>query len=57
MGFLCRKVGSGKTTKGGSETYIDEGVLFIRSQNVYDEGLRLDDVVYISDEVDEEMAI
>jgi type I restriction enzyme S subunit len=57
LGFLCCKVGSGKTPKGGSETYFDEGVLFIRSQNVYDEGLQLEDVVYISEEVDEEMAI
>ncbi len=57
LGFLCHKVGSGKTPKGGSETYVDDGVLFIRSQNVYDDGLRLDDVVYISEEVDEEMAI
>ena len=57
LGFLCHKVGSGKTPKGGSETYVDDGVLFIRSQNVYDDGLRLDDVVYISKEVDEEMAI
>jgi type I restriction enzyme S subunit len=30
--------------------------LFLRSQNVYDEGLQLDDVVYIDDLIDEEMA-
>ncbi len=56
LGFLCEKIGSGKTPSGGSETYADEGVVFIRSQNVYDEGLFLDDVVCITVETDEEMA-
>jgi type I restriction enzyme S subunit len=55
LGFLCKKIGSGKTLLGGSETYTDSGVVFIRSQNVYDEGLRLDDVVYISEQTDSEM--
>src|SRR5687767_6407712 len=53
---LTNKIGSGKTPRGGSEVYADEGVVFIRSQNVYDDGLRLDDVVYISEEVDQDMA-
>ena len=57
LGYLCNKIGSGKTPSGGSETYSDEGVLFVRSQNVYDDGLRLDDVVYISNEIDSEMAV
>ena len=50
------KVGSGKTPKGGSEIYSDEGVLFIRSQNVYDEGLKLDNSTYISSDIDNEMS-
>ena len=50
------KVGSGKTPKGGSEIYTDEGVLFIRSQNVYDEGLKLDNSTYISSDIDNEMS-
>ena len=33
------KVGSGKTPKGGGDVYSSEGVLFLRSQNVYDTGL------------------
>lgn len=40
-------MGSGVTPKGGSENYPDEGIKFIRSQNVHFDGLRLDDVVYI----------
>ena len=50
--FLVTKIGSGKTPKGGSEIYVDSGVMLIRSQNVYDDGLRLDDVVYIDKEID-----
>lgn len=49
------KVGSGKTPLGGAESYADEGILFLRSQNIYDTGLLLDSPTYITDEVDEEM--
>ena len=50
------KVGSGKTPLGGAESYADEGILFLRSQNVYDTGLVLDSPTYITDEVDAEMS-
>jgi len=56
LSHLTNKIGSGKTPSGGATVYQDEGVLFVRSQNVYDDGLRLDDVVYISDEIDDDMA-
>jgi type I restriction enzyme S subunit len=56
LGFLCFKIGSGKTPSGGGEAYLSEGVTFIRSQNVYDDGLRLDDVVYVSEETDAEQS-
>ena len=49
------KVGSGKTPSGGATSYADEGVLFLRSQNVYDTGLELSNPAYITPEVDEEM--
>jgi type I restriction enzyme S subunit len=55
LGAICTKIGSGKTPLGGAEAYSLSGVLFLRSQNVYDEGLRLDDVVYIDNLLDEEM--
>lgn len=55
LGYLCKKIGSGKTPSGGAEVYSEDGILFIRSQNVYDEGLRLDDVVFISEGIDAEM--
>ena len=49
------KIGSGVTPDGGSEAYVDEGITFLRSQNVHFDGLRLDDVAYIDEETDEEM--
>ena len=52
---VATKIGSGKTPRGGSEVYVSDGVTFLRSQNVHDSGLRLDDVVYISLDIDEEM--
>jgi len=52
---LTTKIGSGKTPKGGAEIYVHSGVMFFRSQNVHFDGLRLDDVVFIEDDVDAEM--
>lgn len=56
VGFLCCKIGSGKTPTGGGDAYINEGIIFIRSQNVYDDGLRLDDVVFVSEQIDAEQS-
>ena len=50
------KIGSGKTPKGGSEVYVDSGIMLIRSQNVHFDGLRLDDIAFIEPEIDAEMA-
>ena len=50
IGELCSKTGSGSTPRGGKEVYKDHGVPFLRSQNIYDDGLRLSDVVYIDTE-------
>lgn len=49
------KIGSGKTPSGGAEVYTDEGVMFLRSQNIYNSGLMLEDVSYISEKIDSEM--
>ncbi len=49
------KVGSGKTPSGGAETYASEGILFLRSQNIYDTGLNLNEPTFITEEIDEEM--
>ncbi len=49
------KVGSGKTPSGGAESYSSEGVLFLRSQNIYDTGIVLDNPTFITPDIDEEM--
>jgi type I restriction enzyme S subunit len=51
----CTKLGSGKTPRGGEKIYVSDGVLFLRSQNIHPEGLRLDDVAYIPIKIDNEM--
>ena len=50
------KVGSGVTPRGGAETYLEQGIPLFRSQNVYDNGFLMDDIAYISEEVDESMS-
>ncbi|MEM7532299.1 MAG: restriction endonuclease subunit S, partial [Chloroflexota bacterium] len=53
--FIASRIGSGKTPKGGSDVYTNNGVMFIRSQNVHFSGLKLDDVVFIHENIDAEM--
>ena len=50
IGNIASKVGSGSTPRGGSEAYTDHGVIFIRSQNVNNDQLLLNDVAYIPEE-------
>lgn len=47
IGDIAAKVGSGSTPRGGAEAYTDTGIIFIRSQNVNNDRLLLDDTVYI----------
>ena len=47
VGAVCSKTGSGSTPRGGKNTYREKGIAFIRSQNVYNDGLHLHDVAYI----------
>jgi len=49
------KIGSGVTPKGGAEVYQKSGIPLLRSQNIHFDGLKLDDVAYISEEVFETM--
>jgi type I restriction enzyme S subunit len=53
---LLARIGSGKTPKGGAQVYVPEGVMLLRSQNIYDDGFRLEEVVFIDDETDADMA-
>ena len=51
VGQLASRVGSGVTPTGGESVYTPEGVLFIRSQNVHFDGLRLSDAAYIPERI------
>jgi type I restriction enzyme S subunit len=54
--YVVSKVGSGITPRGGANVYQNDGIPLLRSQNIYNDGLRLEDVVYISEEIDNEMS-
>lgn len=55
LSLFTTKIGSGKTPTGGAQVYTEDGVLFIRSQNVYNNGLLTNDIAYISEEVNRTM--
>jgi type I restriction enzyme S subunit len=48
-------LGSGTTPKGKNK-YLKSGVPFFRSQNIYPEGLRVDEIAYISKETHAKMS-
>ncbi|MFI9921702.1 restriction endonuclease subunit S [Acinetobacter baumannii] len=56
FGDIASKVGSGSTPRGGAEAYETDGIIFIRSQNVNNDQLLLNDVVYISEETHKKMS-
>lgn len=47
---LSVQINSGNTPKGGSENYVEEGITFFRSQNVWKNRLEMDDIAYINAE-------
>lgn len=53
---IVSKIGSGSTPLGGKNAYSDSGIKFIRSQNVWNDGLFLKNIVYISNEIHQTMA-
>lgn len=55
MSSIASKLGAGSTPKGGKAIYQNEGVPFIRSQNVYNDGLRLSEVARISESIHQKM--
>lgn len=54
LGLLCSKVGSGSTPSGGQEVYQQTGIPFIRSQNVINNELVLDNTC-ISESINSKM--
>jgi len=55
LGEITTKIGSGKTPRGGSQAYVNDGISLIRSQNVHDDVVDLSDVVYIDEETNKSM--
>lgn len=53
---LCIKLGAGSTPLGGKQIYEKSGVKFLRSQNVYNDGLHLDDVAFIPPAIHNDMS-
>lgn len=46
---------NGNTPKGGSKNYVESGITFLRSQNVWRNRIQLDDVAFIDAETHESM--
>lgn len=53
--YCVSKIGSGVTPKGGATVYQTSGIIFLRSQNIHNTALRLDDVAYITAKTHSEM--
>ena len=49
LGELSSLITNGNTPKGGEQVYVDKGILFLRSQNVWKNYIDYDDVAYIDD--------
>lgn len=56
LGELSTKINSGNTPKGGEQVYVDNGIMFFRSQNVWKNYLDLDDIAYIDAETHANMS-
>ncbi|WP_395743444.1 restriction endonuclease subunit S [Prosthecobacter sp.] len=52
---LTSKIGSGATPRGGSEVYVEEGIAFIRSQNVYDHEFHWSGLARLTDKSADEL--
>ena len=46
---LSTLITNGNTPKGGRENYVESGILFLRSQNVWRNRIELDDVAFIDE--------
>lgn len=55
LGDIAIKIGSGNTPLGGEKVYTEEGILFIRSQNVNNDKLELLDKTFIPSDIHNKM--
>lgn len=53
LGGLSSKISSGNTPAGGkkSNAYVEQGYCFFREQNIYDDGIHEEGLVYITEEL------
>jgi type I restriction enzyme, S subunit len=56
LGEVSAKLGAGSTPLGGKQVYTKTGIKFLRSQNVWNDGLDLSDVALIPREIHDEMS-
>jgi len=56
LGNIANRIGSGSTPRGGKSAYIQRGIPFLRSQNIWNYSLALHDVAYISEETHNKMS-
>ncbi len=47
LGEIAEKLGAGSTPSGGKTAYVDDGIKFFRSQNIYNDGIRIKDIAQI----------
>lgn len=52
---LSTLITNGNTPKGGSENYVDTGIIFLRSQNVWRNKIDLSDVAFIDEATNQKM--
>lgn len=56
LGDVTNRIGSGSTPRGGQNVYTDEGIPFLRSQNIWNHGLALSHVAYIPEAIHKKMS-
>ena len=56
LGHLATKFGSGITPRGGATVYQEDGVPFLRSQNIHFDGLRIRNVARIAPSLHQELS-
>ena len=56
LGHLATKFGSGITPRGGATVYQEDGVPFLRSQNIHFDGLRIRKVARIAPSLHQELS-
>jgi type I restriction enzyme, S subunit len=56
MGQIAEKLGAGSTPSGGKTAYVEQGIMFFRSQNIYNQYLKLEDVALIPESTHEKMS-